>query len=96
MIPITGDTIDGAWMAALGSLLNDELAPGGKAAHLAVAFPADATNEGVRDTVDRFLAEAGKTKPSAALTSIDTVANTLFPSAFYLPDRAETAAPAPL
>ena len=89
VIPITGDTIDGAWMAALGSLLDDELAPGGKATHLTVAFPADATNEGVRDTVDRFLSEAAQQKPSAGLTPIDTVANTLFPSAFYLPDHAE-------
>jgi len=89
VIPITGDTIDGAWMAALDSLLDDELAPGGKAAHLAVAFPADATNEGVRSAVDRFLGEAARQKPSAGLTLIDTVANTLFPSAFYLPDHAE-------
>ena len=87
MIPIAGDTIDGAWMAALGSLLDDELAPGGKATHLTVAFPADATNAGVRETVDRFLAGAARRKPG--FTSIDTVANTLFPSAFYLPGRAE-------
>ena len=89
MIPIAGDTIDGAWMAALGLLLDDELAPGGKATHLAVAFPADATNEGVRGTVDRFLSETAHQKPSAGLTPIDTVANTLFPSAFYLPEDAE-------
>ena len=89
MIPITGDTIDGAWMSALGSLLDDERAPGGKATHLTVAFPADATNGGVRDTVDRFLSEAAQQKPSAGLTSIDTVANTLFPSAFYVPHHAE-------
>jgi len=89
MISITGDTIEGAWMAALNSLLDDELAPGGKAAHLAVAFPAHATDEGVRGTVDRFLSGAAQRKPSAGLASIDTVANTLFPSAFYLPGRAE-------
>lgn len=89
MIAITGDTIDGAWMAALNSLLDDELASGGKVAHLTVAFPADATNESVRDTVDRFLSAAAMRKPRVGITSIDTVANTLFPSAFYLPDRAE-------
>lgn len=89
MIAITGDTIDGAWMAALDLLLDSEVAPGGKAAHLAVAFQADASSEGVRGTVDRFLSEAASRKPSANLTSVDTVANTLFPSAFYLPGRAE-------
>ncbi len=89
MIAISGDTIDEAWIGALSSLLDDELAPGGKAAHLTVAFPADATSDRVRETVDRFLSDAAQQKPIVGLTSIDTVANTLFPSAFYLPDRAE-------
>src|SRR6266487_5774893 len=72
-----------AWVAALGMLV----ASGGDAVNLTVAI-ADPTaeHEGVRRILDRFIGERRRaTRNSVELVS--TVANTLFPAAWYIPER---------
>ena len=71
-----------AWVAALDALVS----AGGDAVNLTVAI-ADPTaeQEGVRDALDRFIGQRRRATGSVELVS--TVANTLFPSAWYLPDR---------
>ena len=88
-IVVSGQSIDSAWADSLEALLDKDRAPGGKAAHLVVEFPADVEALGIRHTVDQFLASSARAKPRAGLLSVETVANTIFPSAFYLPDQAE-------
>jgi hypothetical protein len=80
---ISEKDVSTAWVAALDQLL----ASGGDAVNLTVAI-ADPTaeHEGVRQTLDRFIAERRRaTHNSVQLVS--TVANTLFPSAWYVPER---------
>lgn len=72
-----------AWVAALDALVTG----GGDAVNLTVAI-ADPTveREGVRQILDRFINERRRTKRNS-VERVSTVANTLFPSAWYLPER---------
>jgi thymidylate synthase len=72
-----------AWVAAL----DQRLASGGDAVNLTVVI-ADPTAEhqAVRQTLDRFIRERRRTKHQS-VELVSTVANTLFPSAWYLPER---------
>src|SRR5258706_15450686 len=75
--------VSSAWVAALGTLMR----AGGDAVNLTVAI-AEPTAEdaGVRKVLDAFIAEQRRARPRA-VQRVSTVANTLFPSAWYLPDR---------
>jgi hypothetical protein len=79
--------ISTAWVTALGALVRC----GGDAVNLTVAI-ADPTaeQEGVRQVLDRFVGEQRRTRHKVQLVS--TVANTLFPSAWYVPQRLGSAA----
>ena len=72
-----------AWVAALDALV----ASGGDAVNLTVAI-ADPTaeDEGVRQVLDRFISDRRRTRHHS-VELVSTVANTLFPSAWYLPER---------
>jgi hypothetical protein len=72
-----------AWVAALHTLVSC----GGDAVNLTVAIadPA-ADHEGVRQILDGFITERRRTKRNS-VERVSTVANTLFPSAWYLPER---------
>jgi hypothetical protein len=72
-----------AWIAGLEALVR----AGGDAVNLTVVI-ADPTaeREGVRQVLDRFIGERRRAK-SRSVERVSTVANTLFPSAWYLPDR---------
>jgi hypothetical protein len=72
-----------AWVAALETLVNS----GGDAVNLTVAI-ADPTaeHEGVRLALDRFIGERRRARRHS-VELVSTVANTLFPSAWYVPDR---------
>lgn len=76
------ENISAAWLEALGCLLH---ADDGKAVHLAVCIrnPTDPEDPGIRSSLDAFIEKARKRKPR--LWPVSTVANTIFPAAFYQP-----------
>ena len=88
MIAIEEQNLDLAWVAATSALLDAQSAPGGKAHQVVVGFPVGPADPRVRQLVDRFLADAMLRKPDAGILRVETVANTIFPEAFYLPSRA--------
>ena len=88
MIVIEEQNLDHAWIAAMSALFDSQRAPGGKAHQVVVNFPVGPVDLRVRELVDRFLVEAMRRKPRAGILRIETVANTIFPSAFYLPGQA--------
>src|SRR5258708_11771907 len=75
--------VSAAWVAALDALVQ----AGGDTVNLLVAI-ADPTTEdtGVRQVLDTFIADQRRAMPRS-VQRVSTVANTLFPSAWYLPDR---------
>jgi hypothetical protein len=79
---ISEKDVSTAWVMALDALVRN----GGDAVNLTVAI-ADPTTEqdGIRRVLDRFIGERRRAPRSVELVS--TAANTLFPSAWYLPDR---------
>lgn len=83
MQSIACDNLSHAWAAALGHLVDR----GGKAVHVAVAIgrPDEPENDRVRALLDAFVAE--RRQAGASLWPVATVANTLFPAAFYRPGR---------
>jgi hypothetical protein len=80
---ISEKDVSSAWVAALDALV----ARGGDAVNLTVAI-ADPTaeHEGVRNALDGFIAERRRTKRNS-VQLVSTVANTLFPVAWYRPER---------
>ncbi len=85
MKAVQATTLSEAWVAGLEWLLGTS---DGKDINLAVAFPATAEDPAIRDVVDRFLATRARRKPKAAVFAVDTVAGTLFPESWYVPERA--------
>jgi len=81
-ISISEKDVSTAWVAALDALVTG----GGDAVNLTVAI-ADPTaeHEGVRRVLDRFINERRRAK--GEVERVSTVANTLFPSSWYLPER---------
>ena len=88
MIAIEEQNLDLAWVAATSALLDAQRAPGCKAHHVVVGFPVGPADPRIRQLVDRFLADAMLRKPDAGILRVETVANTIFPEAFYLPSQA--------
>lgn len=86
MHAITQSNLSLAWIEALEYLL---AAPHGKAVHLAVAISQPEADEDatVRGALDRFI--GARRDAGEPLWPIGTVANTIFPAAFYRPDRPE-------
>ncbi len=80
---ISEKDVSSAWVAALNALVNS----GGDTANLTVAI-ADpiAEQEGVRQVLDRFIGERRRANYHS-VELVSTVANTLFPSAWYVPER---------
>ena len=89
MIVIEEQNLDLAWIAAMRALLDPQRAPGGKAHQVVAKFPVGPADLQVRELVDRFLIKAMERQPSARIFRFETVANTIFPAAFYLPGQAE-------
>ena len=89
MIVVREQTLGRAWIAATSTLLDSRRAPGGKAHQVVVGFPVTPADAEVVSVVDRFLVEAARDRPSAGILRVDSVANTIFPEAFYLPGRVE-------
>lgn len=83
MHAIVHDNLSHAWNEALQYLV----ARDGKAVHLAVGIrrPLDAEDQTIRETLDAFVEERRQSGKRVWPTS--TVANTMFPSAFYRRDR---------
>lgn len=80
-----GSTFSEAWVGALEHLLGQ---PRGKDVNVVVAFPGTPEDPAVRQVVDRFLAELALRRPRAAIHEVETVAGTLFPESWYVPERA--------
>jgi hypothetical protein len=83
MHAISNDNISHAWLEAVEYLID----AGGKAVHLAVAIarPADAEDQSIRAALDAFVDE--RRAAGDKIWPVTTVANTLFPAAFYRPGR---------
>lgn len=81
MHAIAHDNVSHAWNGALQFLVSQ----GGKAVHLAVAIgqPLDAEDEAIRSTLDAFIDE--RRAADRRIWPVSTVANTMFPTAFYRP-----------
>src|SRR4051794_108852 len=77
---ITGANVSEAWLSSLEYLLEH----GGKAVNLSVAIESSAEDAGIRSAFDEFLA-ARYGRHGRPVWAISTVANTLFPQAFYQP-----------
>ena len=84
MYAITHDNLSHAWLAAVEYLVER---PKGKAAHLVVAVqrPDEAEDERIRSVLDAFVER--RRNENSGIFPIDTVANTLFPIAFYRAGR---------
>jgi hypothetical protein len=82
MQAVDHENISAAWLAALARLMEEDE---GKAIHLAVCIrrPDEAEDAGIRGALDGFIEKARKRKPR--LWPVSTVANTIFPAAFYQP-----------
>jgi len=79
---INQSQISSAWLEALTLLLQE----GGKATHMVVAIgsPSASEDERVRTALDTFIKERRESK--TPIWPVSTVANTIFPAAFYRPD----------
>jgi len=88
MHAIAHDNISHAWNEALQHVV----AHHGKAVHLAVAIgrPLEPEDDAVRASLDAFIDE--RRQAGKAIWPVSTVANTMFPSAFYRRDRANARA----
>lgn len=89
---ISEKDVSTAWVAALSALVSS----GGDVVNLTVAIadPA-AEQDGVRQVLDRFISERRRARRHS-VELVSTVANTLFPSAWYVPERLGTGAAAHL
>jgi hypothetical protein len=83
MHAIVNDNLSLAWNDALQHLV----AHGGKCVHLVVAVrrPLDPEAQEVRSTLDDFIAE--HRRKDGRVWPVSTVANTMFPAAFYRPGQ---------
>jgi hypothetical protein len=86
MKAIEASSLSVAWTHAMHHLLSQ---PTGKAVNLAVAFSTIDEDLGIRSALDAFLSTAASDKPGENVLPVDTVASTLFPQSWYIPDRAE-------
>lgn len=77
-----------AWARAMRHLLD---APSGKAINIAVGFSTIDEDAGIRGVIDAFLSSAAVHKPAKNVLAVETVASTLFPQSWYVPDRAADA-----
>jgi len=75
-----------AWCKAVEHLLGQ---PRGKAVNLVVGFSTIAEDPGIRSVVEVFLDRTAKAKPRDNVRPVETVASTLFPQSWYVPERAE-------
>ena len=81
MLVIAHNNLSLAWRDAFAQIVGS----GGKAVHVAVAIrrPTEPEDGRVRDVLDAFIEE--RRQAGAKLWPVSTVANTIFPSAFYRP-----------
>jgi hypothetical protein len=85
MKAIETPSLSTAWMHAMRHLLDR---PAGKTVNVAVAFSTIEEDTGIRTAVDSFLLSAAEKKPGKNVLPVETVASTLFPQSWYVPDRA--------
>lgn len=83
MHAVVCNNLSHAWHEAFQHLIGN----GGKAVHLAVAIqrPLEPEDDAVRSTLDAFLGD--RRRVDGRIWPVSTVANTMFPSAFYRPGR---------
>jgi hypothetical protein len=74
-----------AWLRAAEYLIGT---PKGKDVNLVVAFTTIDEEPAVRAVLDAFLERIAPTKPRAKVMAVETVASTLFPESWYVPERA--------
>lgn len=74
-----------AWCRAVEYLLSQ---PPGKAVNVAIGFSTIDEDPGIRDVVDAFLDRTAAVKPREKVLTVETVASTLFPQSWYVPERA--------
>jgi len=74
-----------AWLLAMEHLLT---MPKGKDVNVVASFTTIEEDLRVREAIDAFLDSTGKAKPKKKVLPIETVASTLFPESWYVPERA--------
>ena len=83
MRAIDADNLTVAWLESMAHLLGT---PKGKDVNLVVAFHGIDEDPAVRPILDDFLVQASKRRKEAVYP-IDSVASTLFPESWYVPER---------
>lgn len=73
------------WLRAVEHLLG---APKGKEVNMVVGFSTITEDPGIRATLDGFLDNSAATRHAKSVLSVETVASTLFPESWYVPERA--------
>jgi hypothetical protein len=82
---VQAGTLSEVWVTTLEHLLDQR---DGKDINIVAAFPGTAEDPAIRDVLDPFLAGLSGQRPKAKVYEVDTVASTLFPDTWYVPDRA--------
>jgi hypothetical protein len=85
MKAIQASTLSEVWVRTLEHLLDQR---DGKDINIVAAFPGTAEDPAVREVLDGFISGLAQGSPRAKVLEIDTVASTLFPDTWYVPDRA--------
>ena len=85
MKAIEAESLSAAWVAGMRHLLGSA---SGKAVNVAVGFSTIDEDVGIRSALDKFLETTASTKPRKNVLAVETVASTLFPQSWYVPDRA--------
>jgi hypothetical protein len=75
-----------AWCRVVEHLLSQ---PRGKAVNVVVGFSTIDEDPGIRGVVDAFLKRTAAAKPREKVLAVETVASTLFPQSWYVPERAD-------
>jgi hypothetical protein len=78
-------TLSIGWLRAVEHLLG---VPKGKDVNVVVGFSTITEDPGIRAVLDRFLETTAPARPSKNVSPIETVASTLFPECWYVPERA--------
>jgi hypothetical protein len=82
---INEESLSVAWVGAVEHLLST---PRGKTVNVVVGFSTIDEDPGVRGAVDAFLDRTAVAKPGKNVLPVETVASTLFPESWYVPERA--------
>jgi hypothetical protein len=85
MKAIDESSLSFGWLRAVEHLLD---VPKGKDVNVAMGFSTIDEEPAVREVLDSFLDRTAVAKPAKKVVPVETVASTLFPESWYVPERA--------